>query len=284
MEQHIYEEIFSKLHVIEQRIGLNSTTVIQESYQMTIHLTNMLTDLKQRIAEKGFVDEKDEIYFFKYVKPQILGKLIYYNKLYRIETACPASKGKILYKYLASHIDKLQRHGKEYSTESEFYRYYKSGRTDKDWYYFRIGNIELYEGLNSVVFEIDLHFSTYYDYKVARFISDQLLLKYLIKRMSSDDSNVIESHSLNHIPNDLLWTDSKSALIELVYALHVSGSISNGRIGISKIALFFEGVFKIKLGDLHHTFHRMKDRSGDKTAFINQLASNLEKYMNKDLD
>ena len=51
-----------------------------------------------------------------------------------------------------------------------------------------------------------------------------------------------------------------------------------------KLHFFFEGVFKIKLGDLHHTFHRMKDRSGDKTAFINQLASNLEKYMNKDLD
>ncbi|MBA5791569.1 RteC domain-containing protein [Flavobacterium sp. xlx-214] len=285
MEQRIYEDVLSRLITKEQRILLNSSSIIEESYQMTLFLKEMLGDLKQIIMVNGFTSEKDEITFFKQVKPQILGKLIFYNKLYRIETSCPASNGKLFVKYFSSQIDKLLRNCKEYTERSEFYRYYKSGRTDRDAYFFKLGNIDFYEGLNSVVFEIDPLFSTYYDYKIARFVSDDLLYNYLMTRLQPDDyNNTLCENQLQTIPKDLLWTNSKSALIELVYALHASGAISNGRIGISKIALLFEAMFSIKLGDLHHSFHRMKDRSGSKTSFLDQLTTNLEKYMHKDLD
>jgi len=70
---------------------------------------------------------------------------------------------------------------------------------------------------------------------------------------------------------DIFWTESKNSLVELIYALHASGAISHGKIGIRKISLLFQISFRVNLGDLHHSFHRMKTRAGSRTAFLDQL-------------
>lgn len=285
MKQRIYQDALARLKKNEQLITMSSSKIIEESYAMTLLLKNLLAELKELVLVSGFTDAQEEITFFKVVKPQILGKLIFYNKIYRMETSCPVRNGKLFIKYFSSQLEQLKLIYKNYTGSSEFYRYYKSGRTDSDEQYFRLGNIDFLDGLNSVVFEIDLQFSTYYDYKVSRIISDDLLYQYLLRRLQPDDSEDVGSQvGIGSYQKDIFWTDSKNALIELVYALHATGAISNGRIGITKIALLFENVFRVKLGDLHHSFHRMKDRSGSKTSFMDQMTNNLEKYMNRELD
>lgn len=165
----------------------------------------------------------------------------------------------------------------------DFYRYYRSGRKDRDETYFKRGNINFHEGLNSVVFEIDPEFSTFYDYKIARIISSELLYSYLITKINPDEdfeNGVLKSENSQ---KDLSWTDSKNALIELIYALYVSGAISHGKIGIRKLSLVFQILFKIPLGDVHHSFHRMKYRSGSRTIFLDYLKLSLEEYMDREI-
>jgi len=276
-----------KLNIIrkkERKISFTSSSIIEESYQMILLLKDLLLELKAIVLTKGFKTEMEEIYFFKMVKPEVLGKLIYYNKVYRIETACPVNNGKLFTKYFTKHLEQLKTSYKEYVCNSDFYKYYKSKRTDLDSKFFRLNQIDLHGGLNSIVFEIDEKFSTYYDYKVSRIISNDLLYEYLIQRMESDEKpSIFQNQSIDGYNKDVFWTDSKNALIELIYALHASGAVSNGRVGISKMSMVFEIIFRVKLGDLHHSFHRMKDRSGSKTAFLDHLKANLEKYMDKDL-
>ena len=55
----------------------------------------MLCIIKTKVLQEGFTDENQEVDFFENIKPQILGKLIYYNKVFRIETNCSVSTGKI---------------------------------------------------------------------------------------------------------------------------------------------------------------------------------------------
>lgn len=276
-----------KLNIIrkkEQKISFTSSSIIEESYQMILLLKDLLLELKTIVLTKGFKTEMEEIYFFKIVKPEVLGKLIYYNKVYRIETACPVNNGKLFIKYFTKHLEQLKTSYKEYVCNSDFYKYYKSKRTDLDSKFFRLNQIDLHGGLNSIVFEIDEKFSTYYDYKVSRIISNDLLYEYLIQRMDSEEkTSIFQNQPVDGYNKDVFWTDSKNALVELIYALHASGAVSNGRVGISKMSMVFEIIFRVKLGDLHHSFHRMKDRSGSKTAFLDHLKANLEKYMDKDL-
>lgn len=184
--------------------------------------------------------------------------------------------------YFSNQLSNLKREYMEHICNSDFYRYYRSGRTDKDNTYFKPGNINYHDGLNSMVFEMDPSFSTFFDYKVARIISNELLYTYLISKINPDENPDIIFQKAEGA-KDVFWTESKNALVEIIYALYACGAISHGKIGIRKISLMFQILFRIPLGDLHHAFHRMKTRSGSRTAFIDQLKTSLEEYMDKDL-
>lgn len=135
--------------------------------------------------------------------------------------------------------------------------------------------------MSSYVFELDQQFSTYYDYQIAKIIANELLYSYLLSKIEKGSGKSIATFSKEVAP-DFFWTDSKNALIELIYALYVKGSISHGKIGIRKIALICQVLFRINLGEIHHAFHRMKTRSGSKTNFLDQLKKSLEEYIDKD--
>ena len=276
------DKILLEIHNKEDKILSQSKRLIDEAYEMTLYLQDLLGSVKKYLTEEGFKNDEEEIHFFRCIKPQILGKLIYYNKIYRIETTCPVSNGKMYYSYFSGQLANLKREYIEHICNSDFYRYYRSGRSDKDEVYFRLGNINYHDGLNSFVFEIDSQFSTFYDYKVARIIANELLYNYLLTKINPDENpDVILQNSES--TKDVFWTDSKNALIELVYALYASGAISHGKIGIRKISLLFQILFRVPLGDLHHSFHRMKTRVGSRTAFLDQLKISLEEYMDKEL-
>ena len=280
--KYILQNVILEIHKKEDLISSQSKRLIDEAYEMTIYLQDLLFSIKKFIVEEGFKDETEEMHFFRTIKPQVLGKLIYYNKIYRIETTCPVNNGKMGMSYFSIQLANLKREYIEHVCNSDFYRYYRSGRTDRDETYFKRGQINYHDGLNSIVFEIDPSFSTFYDYKVARIISNELLYTYLLTKISPDENpdSILQNSESS---KDVFWTDSKNALIELVYALYASGAISHGKIGIRKISLMFQIIFRIPHGDLHHAFHRMKTRAGSRTAFLDQLKTSLEEYMDRDL-
>ncbi|MDL2141736.1 RteC domain-containing protein [Flavobacterium tructae] len=280
MAQFNYKDALYGILRKEQEISLESAHVIDQSYRMIIFLQDLLSSMKKYVLEHHFTKESEEIEFFRIIKPQILGKLIYYNKVYRIETSCPVSSGKMYYKYFSGELQQLKNEYKEHILNSDFYRYYRSGRTDRDHDFFQLGKINLHTGLNSFIFEVDTQFSTYYDYKVSRIIANELLYNYLIVKINPvDQPDRVGSKS----DGDMIWTESKNALIELIYALYISGAISHGKIGIRKISSVFQLLFRTQLGDIHHAFHRMKDRTGNRTLFLDQLKSSIEQYMDKEL-
>ncbi|WP_286388528.1 RteC domain-containing protein [Myroides marinus] len=210
------------------------------------------------------------------IKPQILGKLIFYNKLYSIETSCPIDTV-IKNKYYHKHPQELNLEYKKYFAHNEFYKYYNADRTDKDIEYFTLGKTDLLIGSNSFIFEIDPLFSTYYDYKIARIVAHDLLQNYLHEKILEFDI-----HNNQILSSNLVWSESQNALIELIYALYLSGSINNGKGEIRKIAVFFQQLFGIKLLEIHHAFHRMKTRAKSKTSYLDKLKEVLEEYMDKE--
>lgn len=280
--EYSLQNIILEIHNQEEKILSQGKRFIDEAYEMTLYLQNLIFSVKKLITEQGFSNDAEEIHFFRTIKPQILGKLIYYNKVYRIETSCPVNNGEMYYGYFSTQLANLKREYIEYICNSDFYRYYQSGRTDKDGIFFKRGNINYHDGLNSIVFEIDPEFSTFFDFKVARIISNELLYTYLLTKINPEENPDMIIQKLEN-SKDIFWTDSKNALIELVYALYASGAISHGKIGIRKVSLLFQVLFRVPLGDLHHAFHRMKTRAGSRTSFLDQLKLSLEEYMDKDL-
>ncbi|HTO16452.1 MAG TPA: RteC domain-containing protein [Edaphocola sp.] len=278
----VLSKILAQIHHQEDKLSSQMMPTADEAYQMTLFLKELLCTIKAKVLQAGFTNEQQEIDFFKNIKPQILGKLIYYNKVFRIETTCPVSNGEIHQSYYESLLKSLKSEYKESICNEDFYRYYRTGRTDRDHTYFRLGQINYHDGLKSGVFEIDLSFSTYYDNKIAYIIANELLYTYMLTKINPDENP--DTILINSDANkDISWTNSQNALIELIYALYVSNSISYGKIGIRKLALIFQVLFRTPLNDIHHAFHRMKTRAGSRTAFLDQLKISLEEYMDKDL-
>lgn len=278
----VLSKILSEIRHQEDKLSSQMMRTTDEAYQMTLFLNKMLCTIKAKVIRDNFTNEQQEIDFFKNIKPQVLGKLIYYNKVFRIETSCPVNNGRIHQNYFENQLKILKSEYKESISIEDFYRYYRAGRTDRDHTYFRLGKINYHDGLKSGVFEIDLSFSTYYDNKVAHIIANELLYTYLLTKINPDenpDMILINGDA----SKDISWTNSQNALIELIYAIYASNSISYGKIGIRKLALIFQVLFRTPLNDIHHAFHRMKTRAGSRTAFLDQLKISLEEYMDKDL-
>lgn len=275
-------QLLGEIKKYEKKVSEETNNLIDESYKICTYLRELLFEIKIQILKVGFKNDSEEINFFKNIKPQILGKLIYYNKVFRAETSCPVNNGKMYHTFFSNELEELKQEYNEHISNSDFYRYYRSGRTDRDSEYFTLGKINYHNGLNSFVFEVDPSFSTYYDYKVARIIANGLLYTYLLEKINPEQKPELMLQNPESV-KDIFWTDSKNALIELIYALHASGAISHGKIGIRKISLAFHILFRTPLGDIHHAFHRMKDRTGSRTVFLDKLKEALEEYMDKDL-
>ncbi|KPE52597.1 RteC domain-containing protein [Chryseobacterium indologenes] len=278
----LLSKILSQIRHQEDKISSLLMPTAEEAYQMTLSLNEILLNVKAKVVQSGFENEHQEIDFFKNIKPQILGKLIYYNKVFRIETTCPFNTGKMHLNYYENELKSLKSEYKESICDTYFYRYYRAGRVDRDNSYFMLGKINYYDGLNSGVFEIDLSFSTYYDNKIAHIVANELLYTYLLNKINPEENPDIVLMN-GDVNKDIVWTNSQNALIELIYALYVSNAISHGNIGIRKLALIFQILFRTPLKDIHHAFHRMKTRADSRTAFLDQLKISLEEYMDKDL-
>lgn len=275
-------QILSQIRHQEEKLSSQMMKTVEEALQMTLFLKEMLSSIKSKVLQDGFMDEQQEIDFFKNIKPQVLGKLIYHNKVFRMETTCPVSEGKMHQSFYESQFKMLKLEYEESICNKDFYRYYRAGRTDRDHIYFKLGQINYHDGLKSGVFEIDLSFSTYYDNKIARIIANELLYTYLITKINPEENPDMILMNKDS-GKDMSWTNSQNALIELIYALYASNSVSHGSIGIRKMALVFQVLFRTPLNDIHHAFHRMKTRAGSRTAFLDQLKLSLEDYMDKDL-
>ncbi len=275
-----YNNIREKIKSAELELSLDAQNAIAESRRMAILLKELLSELRERVLNREFRNEGEEIEFFRSMKPEVQGKLLFYNKVFRLEISRPASFGNISKSYFLSELEHLEQNYKTNISNSEFYRYYRSGSRAKDDVYFTRGKMDFNSGLQSHFFESDPMFSTYYDYKVSRIIENDLLYEYLLMRTETGiDNGFIFSNSGEQ---SIQWTGSKNALIELIYALYASECLGSGNVGIRKVALAFQSLFHIELGDVHHAFHRMKYRAGNRTLFLERIKSSLEQYMDKE--
>ena len=120
----VLNKILSEIQHQEDKLSSQMMQTADEAYQMTLFLKEMLFTIKMKVLQTGFKDEQQEINFFKNIKPQILGKLIYYNKVFRVETTCPVSTGRIHQSYFENQLKILKSEYKESISNEDFYRYY----------------------------------------------------------------------------------------------------------------------------------------------------------------
>lgn len=277
--KELANNILAQIEVDISEIDLYGYNIIDVSLSIVHRLQTALNDLRMKIQTYIFPTKEDEILFFKTQKPEILGRLLFFYKIYKIETQCPNGSDEVIRNYINRELDNLTYF---FNRNLDFYQYYRSHSTVYDEYYFVRGKADLRLCTDNAQFDKDPNFSTGYDYKVAKIIANEMLRIYLNKRLVKlGTNNQIEDNLQRCFKYPFRFTGKKSYLIELGYSLVSSGDINNGNVEIKEMMNFLSTIFHIDLGDYYASYIAMKERK-DRTAYLHHLIDNLVKRMNED--
>lgn len=278
--KELLENILSEIDVEIDEIDLYGYDIVENSLSMVHRLQAVLNDLKTKLQTYSFPAKEDEITFFKTQKPEILGRLLFFYKIYRIETQCPNGSDDVIRSYINRELDNLTYF---FNRNLDFYQYYRSHSTLYDEYYFVRGKSDLRLCTDSAQFDKDPNFSTGYDYKVAKIIANEMLRIYLNKRLVKLETNTqVEDNLQKCLKYPFRFTGKKVFLIELGYSLVSSGDINNGNVEIKEMMNFLGTVFQVELGDYYVAYIAMKERKKDRTAYLSRLQDSLVKRMDED--
>ncbi len=234
--------------------------------------------LRHKFLEQDQITTNEEINFFKNIKPLFVSRLIYHIKVYNIETNRPNGSIKIKRKYLQVELNKLKNY---FDENLDFYRYYRTGSNYLDHKYFVRGKQDIRLSLDAHVYELDPEFCTSHDFKISTILANDLLQVHLENELMSLDFNSTNKGTELVPKNMMRWTSSKVSLIELMYALHQSGSFNNGQTDIKSIATYFEKIFNIELGNYYRTYLELRIRNNP-TKFLDILQDSLLRKMEED--
>ena len=278
--KELLENILSEIDVEIDEIDLYGYDIVENSLSMVHRLQAVLNDLKTKLQTYSFPAKEDEITFFKTQKPEILGRLLFFYKIYRIETQCPNGSDDVIRSYINRELDNLTYF---FNRNLDFYQYYRSHSTLYDEYYFVRGKSDLRLCTDSAQFDKDPNFSTGHDYKVAKIIANEMLRIYLNKRLVKLETNTqVEDNLQKCLKYPFRFTGKKVFLIELGYSLVSSGDINNGNVEIKEMMNFLGTVFQVELGDYYAAYIAMKERKKDRTAYLSRLQDSLVKRMDED--
>lgn len=266
------ESLLSDLEDQLKSIHLETENLIQASEQATTSIVIVLEKLKSFFIKYKLPNKKEEIEFFRDIKPKFTGKLIYYNEIYSIEINRPLGAQKTIRKYYKAELLKLKVF---FNQNQEFYRYYRTGNNCLDTKYFMRINYDLKLMLDNFYFQVDHSFATSHDYKVARIVANDSIKIFLEEQIAKLERKAINRNSPSPFPKGPKWTGSKVELVELIYALHTEGVFNNGATGLKEITTFFESAFNIDLGQFNRVFLEIRNRKSERTKFLNTLKNKL---------
>ena len=280
MNQFI-QKLVKELNTSIQSTDLEEASVINKSLRSIRIIKSTLSELKEFIREYNFKNEEEEILFFKEIKPGILSQLIYYIKINNFESKRPSGSFEIQQNYLLSELEKLTLY---FNSHLEFYRYYRMNSTFLDDKFFVRGREDLHSHLDNLMIYTDPEFSTSHDCMVAQILANDRLEVYLNRELETLSIKISNPSwgQLGVLGNtSLQWTDSKTALVELIYALYASGSINNGHCEIRELSTLFEQIFSVKFTDIYHTYVEIKSRNTP-VRYIDSLKAALLRKMEED--
>jgi len=235
-----------------------------------------LDRMRKLVISEGFPDQKSEIYFFKKLKPAVYGKLLYYRAVFDLESKRQRADLSIIRRYFQKRLYKINEYFNEHQ---EKVQYYKCGFKYLDEKYFVRGNSGVPLELQEDHQLMDEDFFTWHDHTFSMIMAYEMLMEYIQKELDGLENG----NSLESIKSTLRWTGKKIELAEIIYALHLSGTINDGNITIKELAEVFGIVLNINIGkDIYRLYTEIKQRKIEHAKFLDFLKTILKRRIDED--
>lgn len=281
MRKNISKQDFRKLRCKLTEILSQQELTLVEKFSRSIDLVNdFLNDVRLQVTSVAFKDKLEEIYFFKFEKPEYYALKIYQVALFALINAKPVGTPDMVRSYFQDELAFISRFFRQYAF---YYEYYRSGFTEMDETLFLRNSLPV-----SPVFielpELDTEFCTGGDYLFAKFIAYELLQEYILEQLAKlDNKDRGLMPVIDNAKKWFDWTGEVVNLVELGYALYAAKQIGDGKTPLAEIFRWMEESFGVEIGIPANRFREIKRRKRiSRTHFLELLTSDLLNYMNGD--
>ncbi len=246
-----------------QKDGLQTIGQAQEA----LHLSHdALTTLKDSVQQFPFSDMTEMITYYKEIEPFFVSRVMFFARVLRLETGRPPGDRATV----EGHFQKEWQFILDFQAENRFlYRYIRAGENWLDEKLFVAAPDRPTAGPDSDLSDSLLHDASK---TVARLHSLELMQDYLFR---AEDALTHPQDPKQRNIAKLTWTDSKSALIELAYAIQSAGSLNDRKATLREIIEGLEAVFHIDLGHYPRVFQEILSRKKGYTNYIDRLRDKL---------
>jgi hypothetical protein len=262
--------LLANMHLELQKAALGAANNLQLAERSFRIVESHIEKLKEYILSYQFKDKEEEIRFFKEIKPQFKKEQIYYSELFSIEEDKPQGSKKKQKQYYNQCLTAIEVY---FDRNQKLYSYYRSSRADSDEIYFLRQATWRTEQLIPI-HDVDRNFATPYSNTFSVLQAYEMLREYLNRAMEFESKEAVITGEKKK--RNVTWTDSKAALIELVYALHSRGSVNFGNITVKQLVDDLEDFFNISLGNVYTGLLAMGIRKKGRTPYLDSLKQSLE--------
>ncbi|SDE87997.1 RteC protein [Mucilaginibacter pineti] len=263
-------ELMSSMQLELQKIATSSANDLQKAQRSFYLIEEIIGKLKAFIATYKFKDLEEEVQFFKIIKPSFQSEQIFFEKLYYIEARMPVGSEASQKEFINQYLMRIQAFFEE---NKYLYCYYLTDDKTMDKHYFVSDVLIQMNLLPLSTSDMDAKFSNPYSATLAGIQAHERLRDHLITQLNADRSpaSIAEQKKKRR----LTWTDSKSALIELIYAIHSRGSVNFGQCNIKILVAEMEEFFNVQLGNVYTVFLGMSIRKKSRTPYLDSLRDSL---------
>jgi len=262
----LHAELKSKLPDAMQASAFSAA----ELSEVITAIFKALKEVRLFIYEHPFENQRQEIEFFKVIKPKFTCELLYYSALQQLLSKTPADSLPRKKAYLLSELEKLSGF---FQDHQELYGYIRGESTHMDHVWFLRQNTDCpavwFSDLSGV--NMDLEFSTPQDHKVAAFLAYERLCLYCEMQLQK-----LETGPLS-ILQKLPWTAKTIDLVELIYGLYLTGAIDHGRMSLVEVCKVLEVIFDVKLDNHSYLFSQtLRFRKSGNVKFLPEMMAAIE--------
>ncbi|HEY1870126.1 MAG TPA: RteC domain-containing protein [Chitinophagaceae bacterium] len=263
------EELYEKLPTIniDEMYG-NTIETIEDNLNI---IQLVIADLISLVENHTFKDEKEEIIFFKHIKPKFYSSFFYWKNLLTLYLHKPVGNEAITNKYFSDKLDQLKSF---FDSNLPMYEYLRGNHDHLDQLYFlRSSSLSV---KTIALQELNPKMATAKDRNVSEIYANDQLVEYITRVTIPKKADSIVPGKKNF---DLKWTASNAGLVELIYALQASGVLNNGNVGIKELSGYFQQIFGVELGNYYHVFNEIRLRKKNRTSLLDHLKERVIQKM-----
>lgn len=237
-----------------------------------------LSKFQNNIENEDFESAEAEIDFFRNIKPIPMSYLIYFTEVRSCEINIPKTGERHKIRFLEKEVKKIN---KFFSQNNDFVNYMEQSHNYLDHQFFSRNNLDSFPFAPTINYYQYPEFSTSHDMLWAKIQAMYRFIHYIregLQALKPGNRNIYAERQ----PKLLLWSGTKTSLVELIYAIHANGDLNNGAVELSRVTSAFEDFFNIKLDNFYKTYSEIKSRKGSRSKYLDDLKICLEAKMNRD--